>query len=316
MIKIFDCSNSIEKPKNRGLGCPIENDIIRYLKENCHKYNSIFIDNYKKADIILTNDVFPEFLYKINIPKIKRMDGIYWQNHLCYRNEKLNKSALLADHVIFISEYSKNALYSLYNIIPNSYSICLNQSDPNIYKHNYTIKEYEFCAISSSWDREEKRLKNVLELVNYLNVKLLLIGNINKAIKLPNNIKSIGYINNPKDINRSLNLCRFFLNLSYRDACPKVVNAALFSGLPVLYADSGGIKEMVSNYGTPIKDNNDIYFEDNVPDLSIDNMINGYNKFFNDCNNITNKLFTYNTEYLFNNMLDHYFYWIKKISNI
>jgi hypothetical protein len=41
-----------------------------------------------------------------------------------------------------------------------------------------------------------------------------------------------------------------FVNLSENDPCPNVVTEALASGLPVLYRDSGGVRELVGDCGS------------------------------------------------------------------
>ena len=137
MIKIFDCSNSDERPNHRGHGGPIENDIIRYLKQYCSRYNCSFTEDVLKADVIITNDIFPSSLIGIDIPKVKRMDGVFFQEALKNRNDSLNYSAELADHVIFISEFSKNSFFNLYRGKDiKKHSVVLNRADPRVFSHS------------------------------------------------------------------------------------------------------------------------------------------------------------------------------------
>jgi glycosyltransferase involved in cell wall biosynthesis len=307
-IKIFDCSNSNERPVNRGNGCPLENDIMRYLKENSHKYNCIFVEDFSISDIIITNDVFPKYIQDINKPKIKRMDGIYWQYDLLDRNILLNNSAQIADHVIFISEFSKNSYFELYGSPLKSCSVCLNQVDHNIfYNYKNNIKDLIFIANASSWVREEKRFNNILKLAENIEEKLLLIGKLPENIKLPKNIISLDYINNPIDISKTLNMGSTFINFSYRDACPKVVVQALSCGLSTLYADSGGVKEMVESYGVGVEDKVKSKFEYTIPELDENLVYNEYVKFKNNWKDLRENLRKRNNKFRFENMLDNYF---------
>ena len=106
MYKIFDCSNSAERPPHRGGGGPIMNDILCYLHQNAAEYNYEFIDSASNADVIITNDVFPAEVIGLGKPLVKRMCGPFWQKEHSKRNERLNVAARIADTVIFISEYS------------------------------------------------------------------------------------------------------------------------------------------------------------------------------------------------------------------
>lgn len=114
MLKIFDCSNSEERPMNRNFGGPIQNEFVSLLHKHSNNYFVKFVDDVNECDIIFTNDIYPEYILEIDKPKVKRMDGIFWQTDLKERNEKYNKAAEQSDLVIFISEYSRNSYYKLY----------------------------------------------------------------------------------------------------------------------------------------------------------------------------------------------------------
>jgi len=136
--KYFDCSinnTSNKEHNNISLG-PAENDIMKDLNQYSILFGFKRTYDYKEADVFITNTTFPyeilQWSENHSIPKIKRMDGIYWQNNLVYKNEKLNESALYADHVIFISEYSKDTFKALYGYEINS-SVILNNVDDTIF---------------------------------------------------------------------------------------------------------------------------------------------------------------------------------------
>lgn len=275
MIKIYDCSNSPESNHGKDYG-PKENDIIKGLKEHSKTFDCRFVSKYTMADIIITNDIFPDEIKKTNIPKIKRMDGIYWLNDYKHKNEELNSSAEIADHVIFISEYSRKSLYSLYpDIKIKNSSVILNTADEKIFKYkrqNPMISS--FAASCTNWNRKEKRFDSLIQLAEKISETIYLIGEC--EMETPSNVIKLGYMSDYYEINNILNDCDAFINLSYRDAAPKVVCQAVACGLPVLYADSGGSNEII-DYGVPIIDEKRIYFSDNVYELDLNEILKSYN---------------------------------------
>lgn len=269
MTKIYDCSNSKYKPQHRGNGGPKENDIVHYLKKYSKNYDCEFTDNILIADVIFTNDVFPPGVLKLENKKfVKRMDGVFWHENLIERNIPLNEAAKFADNVIFISEYSKNSYFKLYGDKLKDFSVNINISEPlNIEKKEYNDKPKKWISIANDWDREEKRLENTL-IFSELVEELILVGKIDKNIKLPNNVKSIPYISNKEDLYKEIIKCDAMVSLSYRDSCPKTVAHSLECKVPVLYSDTGGHIEMVKNNGLGIPEENKICFNNIVKNIT------------------------------------------------
>lgn len=256
---VYDCSGSL----SYGRTGPKENDIVRYLKKYSHLYGVKFVSSWNDADVIFTNDVFDR-----SYPgkrKVKRMDGIYWKNSLKERNSKYNAAAIEADEVIFISKYSMKCYFEMYGDPLQSYRVVSNWVDDLEYFNEFTQKKYEFVASASDWSREEKRLQAVLDFVKKSGKNLLLIGKCDYDI----GHDKTGYLDSPEEIRKALNLGVVFLNFSYRDAITKTVAQALCCGLPVAYAGSGGVGELVEHNGWELEDHEASWFEDNVPALEI-----------------------------------------------
>jgi hypothetical protein len=134
-MKIFDCSNSEKSLIGKGrLYGPKENDILKYLKQYASEFDHVFVHSPEGADVIFTNDIFPEpFPGK---RKVKRMDGVFSRVDVIHRNETLNLAAQEADHVIFISKYSMESYFKLYDpdrCTLKSWSIIPNEVDPNVF---------------------------------------------------------------------------------------------------------------------------------------------------------------------------------------
>ena len=88
--RVYDCSNSSERPPHRSESFgPKENDIMRGLKKYCNVFGCEFIDQPQDADVIITNDIYPKDILALDKPRVKRMDGVFWENRLKDRNESL-----------------------------------------------------------------------------------------------------------------------------------------------------------------------------------------------------------------------------------
>lgn len=282
VLKVFDCSNSYFRSSHRPISKgPKDNDILADLKKYQDKLNLKFVPSIDDADVIITNDVFtPKAVSSIK-PLIKRMDGTYWQNSFLERNATYNHSVAMADAIIYISEFSKESLHKLYpKIIPNKEFVVLNQCDDSIFNRfgNYNDGKFIFSAACTNWERTEKRYNAIVSLADYIEEDIYLIGAIPFSYEIPDNIKSFGYMTDYKKISNILNRTDAFINLSYMDAAPKCVCQAVACGLPVLYANSGGVKEIVGENGIPIVDKKEIEFGDKPESLSLINMYSAYRK--------------------------------------
>lgn len=285
--KYFDCSINVYSNRIHGKNSygPIENDIMRDLSKYSNLYGFERIYEYDKADIIITNTIYPnnilEWSKSNNISLIKRMDGIYWQNELKYKNILLNNAAIQSDMVIFISEYSKNTLHSLYDIqLKNSTVILNNIDDITYHKRNKKNENFTFVSSATNWLRDGKRLNSIIELSKILdkNDIIKLIGHCD--IELPNNIIKCGYIDNDDDMSNIIGTSDAFISLFFRDAGSKVTCQGVQCGLPILHTSSGGLMELVDKQnGVMITDYNDMNFLDETPNLNIDIINDGYKKF-------------------------------------
>jgi len=287
MIKIYDCSNSEERPVHRNTGGPKENDIVRYLKMYCSNYDCEFVNDIHTADVIFTNDIFDKKSLETGLPRVKRMDGIFLQKDLLSRNELYNRAAEQANRVIFITKYSYDVYNKLYNVSNlKKCDIIHHWVDCHIFnpKHDYKRKRYDFCASATDWNRAEKRIADLISMANIFPLmKFCLIGKADN-IKLPVNIDSLGYIPFPDVMATILKTCHAFVNLTYRDAATKTVCQAINCGLPVLYSATGGVSEMIEycnlSYGYGIPEDNQIKIYEEIPHLEHDEIHNSTIHFF------------------------------------
>ena len=282
-IKIYDCSNSDERPRNREYGGPVENAVVTMLKKYGHVHGVEFVDSPEKCDVLFTNDVYPEEVLELKKPKVKRMDGIFWQEYLKDKNIPYNRAAEQSDYVIFISGFSRRSLFELYEIKLQQSTIITNWVDSEMFYPSKmepirNVYPRRFVAIATSWKREEKRLRSTLAFAEHVLKKdqeLFLVGNPSELVmNIPSNVTMLGYVDNPRNLAEILRSMDAAINLSYRDACPKVILEEISCGLPVIYTDSGGAHEVsgAAGAGVTIHDFYEMCFESQTPELEIGNV--------------------------------------------
>ncbi len=315
MLKIFDASNSNNRPSPRGFGGPVENDIVRYLKKYSSKFNTIFVNDLNNADVIFTNDVFPNIAQESNKPKVKRMDGIYSRLDLIDRNSSLNSSAQIADYVIFISKFSKNSLTNLYpEVMLKKSSVVLNAVDPKeFYPTIQNNNELNIISTATQWERPEKRGDAIVSLAKeFPNIKFNLIGNNHSAKK---NIYNLGYIENYQALNKELNNASAFVYLGFNDPAPKTVCQALNCQLPMFLSDSGGNREIGGNIPFYISDpSTNMEFYKYIPRINIEKTITEFSSFIDNIDYYKEQAKTYPSKEHFEKLLIGYFDIFKSVA--
>lgn len=277
-MKIFDCSNSEDSLRDKArLYGPKENDIVRYLKQYASEFGHQFVPSPEDADVIFTNDIFPKpFLGK---RKVKRMDGVFSRVDTIHRNDALNQAAREADSVIFISEYSRESYFNLYDPERNtikSFTVIPNEVDSTVFYPGKVVQPLqqqphgaprEMIAVASDWSRPEKRLPDLLFLASIApETNFTLVGKV-PEIKYPKNIILKGYIDTPEKLGDALRMADGMVSLSYKDAYPKTMVQGKYCGLPMIFAGSGGQVQM-NVVGVHITDTNEFSFDKSIPMLN------------------------------------------------
>jgi len=197
------------------------------------------------------------------------------------RNEPLNDAAYQAAHVIFVSEFSRRSYYQLCGEPLKSESVALNWVDTDTFYPRFDFSNdgpQRWLAVATSWKRDEKRghlLEYFRTAVMQFNHCITIVGNDvaecfgddSEFLRNERLVKIVDYVESPEELADLMRHHDALVNLSYRDASPKVVAEAVSCGLPVLYANSGGVPEMVP-YGVGIHDYNSCQVEDGADWIS------------------------------------------------
>lgn len=190
-----------------------------------------------------------------NVRFVQRIDGAaqdYGRDPEADRRQaQINR---LADLTIFQSAYSRFATRYKFPIIQQDGPIIHNPVDLNVFRPNDTRLAAARIEkiISVTWSTNPLKGAQKMYSVARANPKLdfLLCGNYPDAPDLPN-IHKLGLLDRPK-LAEALRSAQVLLTFSENEACPNHVLEALASGLPVLYADSGAMAELVGDCGYPV----------------------------------------------------------------
>jgi len=314
LLRIFDCSNSSERPTNRNFGGPVQNEFVSLLHKHSENFGCEFVNDIGISDIVFTNDVYPNFVFEYNKPKIKRMDGVFWQSEFKDRNLKYNIAAKQSDHVIFISEYSKNSYYKLYGDKLNSESVVLHWVEKKFDYNNCNEFNGKFFSMATNWNRKEKRLNEVIKFAEmFPECDIKLFGTCEEIV--PSNVKCFGYIDsNSETFVENIKDCCGFLNLTCKDAATKTVCTSINYRIPVLYSRSGGVSELVSTYGVSINEIDEIEFLEVAPELNENDIKIGYENFKLRYEELKTNILEINPEQKLMNSLGKYFEMMKQFA--
>lgn len=246
-------------------GIKYKNNISSGKHKFANRLSKYFLDNYT-SDIEIVNrseksDVHITFdgVLKKKCVNIYRIDGIWINNNEDYarKNEVIIKGLKNSHFVIYQSEFCREAVENVFGIYKgDKCGIVYNGADPSEFVKIQTHKPKKPSFISTCKWRPHKRLKYIIK--GFLNSKchkdsiLYIAGDVDKKDKIKDD--NIIYLGWSEDTNRILPWCISSVYLSYLDWCPNAVVESLVAGVPVIYADSGGIPNIVKTNGISIPD--------------------------------------------------------------
>ena len=234
-------------------------NFLSYLENNCITYTKDFEDDY---GILFVNSwVIPyETIRSIkgacpHVRVVQRVDGSARDyGRLDDADDRQARVNMLADLTIFQSEYSKYSTTEKFKVIQQDGPIIYNPVDIQMFRPNgpkMPIKgKLKVCNASFSTNPKKGTWKIGILARQNPEVTFVLCGRYPNLPDLPN-IQMLGHLDRP-EMAAAMRSCDLFLHLAENDPCPNVVLEALASGLPVLYADSGGTPELVGECGLTI----------------------------------------------------------------
>ncbi|BCX13532.1 MAG: hypothetical protein KatS3mg085_064 [Candidatus Dojkabacteria bacterium] len=186
---------------------------------------------------------------------IHRLDGLRatYANQFIENDQKQIELSKIADFRIFQSIESLNA-FQKFGYSDNKHVIIYNGADHNVFKLKEDFKlGKKIKLIANSWSTNRLKGFDTISLMSEVpGVEMSFIGRWNEEVP-KRNVKILGE-KTYTEVAKSLSECDFFLHAASNDPCPNVVVEALSVGLPVIYHNSGGTKELAQNYGVSLPD--------------------------------------------------------------
>lgn len=240
------------------------NYFIDNFRNYLRRHNISFHDNLRLAhDILFTNHwIVPYwkiYLAKCRFPYLKvvqRIDGAAQDygrmSEADIRQSRVNK---ITDLTIFQSQYCRYSTRVKFPVIRQDGLVIYNPVDINNFRpegESYNLPgKKRVCHVT--WSTNPKKgISSVYTLAQqHHDVSFFLCGRYENPPSLPN-VHLMGFLDRIK-LAKVLRSCHALVTFSENEACSNVVLESLACGLPVLYKDSGSMREIVGPWGLAIE---------------------------------------------------------------
>jgi glycosyltransferase involved in cell wall biosynthesis len=249
------------------------NKMIPYIIKSGHQLVN------SDADVMLS---FIESMHsKPSIPRIQRLDGIYYNTRFNYNQQNANilRTYKETDGVVFQSEYGKELITRFFGEPPR-HKIIHNGADMETINNVQPLantRNGDIWSCAASWrphKRLEENIKYFLEHKKADDI-LIIAGDTPRVIEDPN-IAYAGQLNQVQ-LYSLYKASTNFIHLGWLDCCPNVVVDARACGAHIICTTSGGTKEVAGKSATIITEPEwdftpiDLY---SPPPLDFSNVIN------------------------------------------
>lgn len=162
----------------------------------------------------------------------------------------------LTDYTVFQSEYCRTTFSEQCGFSPANSTVIHNGVDPRLFHpggdtHSEAGAPLRLVAVSWSPNRR-KGFDTLAEMSKLPGVELTFAGNWCPEVG-PANVKLAGVLQSQElaDLMRSSDA---MVHAGWNEACSNVIVEAMACGLPVVYRDSGGNRELAGEFGLPLAD--------------------------------------------------------------
>ena len=194
---------------------------------------------------------------KRKIALVHRLDGLraVYSDKMIPNDRRQIELSRMADFIIFQSEFSLQN-FQQFGYIKDNYKIINNGVNQDIFNYKKKVfrdikKVNDIRILSASWSENlNKGFETIAKFSEVEGVRVLFVGRWNKDVDRKN-----VEITAPLDREMMAEMyrdCDVFLHAAKNDPCPNVIFEAVSCGLPVIYHNSGGTKEIAASYGVPL----------------------------------------------------------------
>lgn len=161
----------------------------------------------------------------------------------------------LVDYTVFQSSYSEQ-VFSDVGVLPGQSQVIHNGVDPKIFypRMRKPRNDRVLRLVGASWSQNPRKgFATLAEFSRIPNVEIRFVGRWCPSIDSAN-VNCLG----PKSSSEVAELMRHsdaMVHAAINEPCSNAILEGLACGLPVLYRDSGGNRELAGDYGMAISDN-------------------------------------------------------------
>ena len=162
----------------------------------------------------------------------------------------------LTDHTVFQTEYCRSSFAEHCGVVPKSWRVIKNAVDPEVFFPNSDSpnRDGQFRLVAVSWSSNPlKGFATIAEVSRLPGVELTFVGNWCPDVD-PANVRLTGVMES-KELAEVMRSCHALIHAGWNEACSNVIIEGMACGLPVIYRDSGGNRELAGEYGVPLTEN-------------------------------------------------------------
>jgi glycosyltransferase involved in cell wall biosynthesis len=190
---------------------------------------------------------------KIIFRSVNLDKSAFYRPFLSYRDVKVILTMNLVHRVVLQTAYMEPVFRSAGYFRRNS-EVIHNGADSRIFNlenRSYWDGASPLRILSATFsDRSSKRFDTISAISRMPGVECIHIGRWPKHMN-PANVRLCGVLSR-EELSAAMKHASVFLHPAERDPCPNVVQEALASGLPVIYSDDSGARELAEGCGVSL----------------------------------------------------------------
>ena len=161
----------------------------------------------------------------------------------------------LTDHTIFQTQYCRDSFVQHCGISPANWRIINNAVDPALFypDANVDAPDGTLRLVAVSWSANiRKGFPALADISRLPGVELTFVGRWCPEVD-PADVKLAG-VRDSRGVADILRFSHAMVHAAYEEPCSNAIVEAMACGLPVVYRDSGGNRELAEEYGVALSD--------------------------------------------------------------
>ena len=214
-----------------------------------------------RGEMTRLGKVIPSLAYRYRKRKgpvlIHRLDGVaeLVRGRKTRADEVQPALNRLTDHTIFQTEYCRTSFAEHCGVVPGSWRVIKNAVDPEVFFPNPAPPKQDgpFRLVAVSWSSNPlKGFATLAEMSRLPGVQVTFVGNWCTEVD-PASVNVAGVMR-AENLAKVIRSSHAMIHAAWNEPCSNAIVEAMACGLPVIYRDSGGSRELAGKYGVPLSD--------------------------------------------------------------